>query len=243
MNVIIEIYYENKCLYGYRRMTLELKNRGYVVNHKKVSRLMNKMGLHSTIRKKRKYSSYKGNVGVVADNHIARDFEASIPNTKWFTDVTEFRVGEKKLYLSPILDACGRYIVSYNVSTSPNLYQIKDMLEKAFEENNCVDDLMIHSDQGWQYQHDYFVEKLKEKGITQSMSRKGNSIDNGLMESFFGIMKSEMYYGLEYKYKSIKDLTVAIDEYINYYNNRRIKTKLKGLTPVQHRNQSFSLCA
>lgn len=97
MNVIIEIYYENKCLYGYRRMTLQLKNRGYVVNHKKVSRLMNKMGLHSTIRKKRKYSSYKGNVGVVADNHIARDFEASIPNTNWFTDVTEFRVGEKKL--------------------------------------------------------------------------------------------------------------------------------------------------
>ncbi|WP_414650433.1 MULTISPECIES: IS3 family transposase [unclassified Erysipelothrix] len=241
MNLIIEIYYENRELYGYRRIALELKNRGHVVNHKKVLRLMGKLGIHSLIRKKRKYSSYKGTVGSVAENHIKRDFESLIPNEKWFTDVTEFRVGDKKLYLSPILDACGRYIISYNVSTSPNLDQIKDMLEKAFRQNTFVKDLIFHSDQGWQYQHAFFVETLKEKDIIQSMSRKGNSIDNGLMESFFGIMKSEMYYGLEKTYKSIKELTIAIEEYIDYYNNKRIKSKLKGLTPAQYRNQSFSL--
>lgn len=243
MNLIIEIYYENERRYGYRRITLELNNQGVVVNHKKVLRLMNKMGLHSIMRKKRKYSSYKGTVGTIAEDHIKRNFEALIPNEKWFTDVTEFRVGSKKLYFSPILDACGRYIVAYNISTSPNLDQIKDMLEKAFQRNDDIKNLIIHSDQGWQYQHAYFVEKLKEKGIHQSMSRKGNSIDNGLMESFFGVMKSEMYYGMEHEYKNIQDLTIAIDKYIEYYNNKRIKCKLKGLTPAQYRNQSFSLYA
>ena len=135
MREIIEIYYENKGRYGYRRITLELFNRGIRVNHKKILRLMNKMGLSSIIRKKRKYSSYKGTVGTIAENLVQRDFEASKPNEKWFTDVTEFNVNGKKIYLSPILDAYGRYIVSYNISTSPNLAQTKDMLYKAFSCN------------------------------------------------------------------------------------------------------------
>lgn len=240
MNEVIDVYYDHKGRYGYRRITLELINRGIVVNHKKVLRLMNKMGLHSIMRKKRKYSSYKGTVGVVAANHIQRDFEASKPNEKWFTDVTEFKVNDKKVYLSPILDAHGRYIVSYNLSTSPDLKQIKAMLEKAIETNHTTGTI-VHSDQGWQYQHNYFVETLKSNGMIQSMSRKGNSIDNGLMECFFGILKSEMYYDQEYTYKSVNDLILAIDEYIDYYNNKRIKGKLKGLTPAQVRNQSLSL--
>ena len=145
MNEIIRIYYEHKERYGYRRITLELKNRGIVANHKKVLRLMNKLGLHSIIRKKRKYSSYKGTVGAIAENLIQRDFEASRPNEKWFTDVTEFRVKDKKLYLSPILDSYGQYIISYNLSTSPNLLQIKDMLHKAFD-NNDTSGTIFHSD-------------------------------------------------------------------------------------------------
>lgn len=241
MNEIIAIYYQHKGNYGYRRMTLELSNKGYVVNHKKVLRLMNKLNLLSIMRKKRKYSSYKGTVGKVAKDHIERNFEAETPNKKWFTDITEFKVKEEKVYLSPILDAHGRYIVSYNLSKKPDLTQINDMLDKAFEGLSNLDGLIFHSDQGWQYQHKSYQTRLKKLNIKQSMSRKGNSIDNGLMESFFGVLKSEMYYGREKNYNNADELMIAIDEYIEYYNNQRIKCKLKGLTPVQYRNQPRNL--
>ena len=236
---IKEIYYANKGRYGYRRITLELKNQGININHKKVQRLMKKFNLQSIIRKKRKYSSYKGQIGKIADNHIKRDFEAAAPNQKWFTDVTEFNLRGEKLYLSPILDAYGRYIVSYDISKSANLDQINHMLNLAFKENENYEDLIFHSDQGWQYQHNLYQERLKEKKITQSMSRKGNSLDNGLMECFFGLLKSEMFYGQEAAYRTLDELKEAIEDYIYYYNNKRIKEKLKGLTPASYRSQSL----
>ncbi|WP_338939120.1 IS3 family transposase [Fusobacterium nucleatum] len=236
---IKEIYYANKGRYGYRRVTLELKNQGFNINHKKVQRLMKKFNLQSIIRKKRKYSSYKGQIGKIADNHIKRNFEATAPNQKWFTDVTEFNLRGEKLYLSPILDAYGRYIVSYDISHSPNLEQINHMLNLAFKENENYENLIFHSDQGWQYQHNSYQERLKEKKITQSMSRKGNSLDNGLMECFFGLLKSEMFYEQEEKYKTLEELKEAIENYIYYYNNKRIKEKLKGLTPASYRSQSL----
>ena len=172
---------------------------------------MKKFTLQSIIRKKRKYSSYKGQVGKIGDNHIKRDFEATAPNQKWFTDVAEFNLRGEKLYLSPILDAYGRYIVSYDISRSSNLEQINHMLDLAFKEN---ENLIFHSDQGWQYQHNSYQKRLKEKKITQSMSRKGNSLDNGLMECFFGLLKSEMFYEQEEKYKTLEELKEAIEEYI-----------------------------
>ena len=129
--------------------------------------------------------------------------------------------------------------ILYNVSLYPNFNQIIDMLDKAFKDNSDINNLIIHNDQGWQYQHNFYTEKLKEKNIIQSMSRKGNSLDNGLMESFFGIIKLEMFYGQENNYKDIKELKSLIEEYIDYYNNRRIKVKLKGLTPASYRNQSL----
>ena len=236
---IKEIYYANKGRYGYCRITLELKNQGFNINHKKVQRLMKKLNLQSIIRKKRKYYSYKGQIGKIADNHIKRNFEATAPNQKWFTDVTEFNLRGEKLYLSPILDAYGRYIVSYDVSRSPNLEQINHMLNLAFKENESYENLIFHSDQGWQYQHSSYQERLKEKKITQSMSRKGNSLDNGLMECFFGILKSEMFYEQEKSYKTLEELEKAIEDYIYYYNNKRIKEKLKGLTPASYRSQSL----
>ncbi|WP_338940186.1 IS3 family transposase [Fusobacterium pseudoperiodonticum] len=236
---IKEIYYVNKGRYGYRRVTLELKNQGLNINHKKVQRLMKKLNLQSIIRKKRKYSSYKGCIGKIADNHIKRNFEATAPNQKWFTDVTEFNLRGEKLYLSPILDAYGRYIVSYDISRSPNLEQINHMLNLAFKKNENYENLIFHSDQGWQYQHYSYQERLKEKKITQSMSRKGNSLDNGLMECFFGLLKSEMFYEQEEKYKTLEELKEAIEDYIYYYNNKRIKEKLKGLTPASYRSQSL----
>ena len=226
-----EIFLEHKGMYGYRRITAQLRNDGYEVNHKKVQRLMHRESLACVQRKKRKYSSYKGTVGTIADNLIQRDFTAKRPNEKWFTDVTEFHLGNEKCYLSPILDAYGQEIVSWTMSVSPNLEQVHDMLRKAYEANPGTEGTILHSDQGWQYQHSSFVRSLKEHGIRQSMSRKGNSMDNGLMENFFGILKCEMFYGQESRYKNIRELMTAIDNYIHYDNERRIKVKLKGRTP------------
>ena len=234
---IKEIFINNKERYGYRRITLELRNQGYNVNHKKVYRLMVKLGLKPLKRNKRKYSSYKGTVGKIADNLIEREFNADKPNQKWYTDVTEFNLRGEKCYLSPILDGFNGEVISYNTSKSPNLEQISDMLNKAFDGKN-LEGLIFHSDQGWQYQHQSYQQRLKNKGIKQSMSRKGNSMDNGMMENFFGLLKTEMFYDQEDKYKTLDELIIAIDDYINYYNYDRIKVKLKGLSPVNYRLQS-----
>ena len=235
------IFTEHKGNYGYRRITLALRNRGFVVNHKKVQRLMKALGLSARIRRKRKYSSYQGEIGKKAENLIRRQFEASKPMEKCYTDVTEFAIpaSSQKLYLSPVLDGFNSEIIAYNLSTSPNLAQVKMMLEQAFTEK-YYENTILHSDQGWQYQHDFYHHFLEDKGIQQSMSRKGNSPDNGMMESFFGILKSEMFYVYEKTFKSIEHLEQAIVDYINYYNNKRIKVKLKGLSPVQYRTKSFA---
>ena len=234
------IFTEHKGNYGYRRITLELRNRGFVVNHKKVQRLMKALGLSARIRRKRKYSSYQGEIGKKAENLIRRQFEASKPMEKCYTDVTEFAIpaSSQKIYLSPVLDGFNSEIIAYNLSTSPNLIQVKDMLDQAFGEEH-YENTILHSDQGWQYQHDFYHRFLEGKGIQPSMSRKGNSPDNGMMESFFGILKSEMFYGYEKTFHSLEQLEQAIVDYIDYYNNKRIKVKLKGLSPVQYRTKSF----
>lgn len=237
---IQSIFTEHRGNYGYRRMTLELRNRGYVVNHKRVQRLMKVLGLSARIRRKRKYSSYQGEIGKKADNLIQRQFEATKPMEKCYTDVTEFAIpaSSQKLYLSPVLDGFNSEIIAYNLSTSPNLEQVEAMLNQAFSEDHYTNTI-LHSDQGWQYQHQYYHHFLEGKGIQPSMSRKGNSPDNGMMESFFGILKSEMFYGYEKTFHSLEQLEQAIVDYIDYYNNKRIKIKLKGLSPVQYRTKSF----
>ena len=235
------IYNDHKGNYGYRRVTLELRNRGFTVNHKKVQRLMKILGLSARIRRKRKYSSYQGEIGKKAENLIQRQFEASKPMEKCYTDVTEFAIpaSRQKLYLSPVLDGYNSEIIAYHLSTSPNLEQVKTMLEQAFTEKH-YENTILHSDQGLQYQHDSYHRFLESKGIQPSMSRKGNSPDNGMMESFFGILKSEMFHGYEKNFRSLEDLEQAIVDYIDCYNNKRIKVKLKGLSPVQYRTKSFT---
>ena len=237
---IQSIFIEHKGNYGYRRIHLELRNRGYLVNHKRVQRLMEVLNLQAKMRQKRKYSSHKGDVGKKADNLIQRQFEAAKTMEKCYTDVTEFAIpaSTQKLYLSPVLDGFNSEIIAYNLSTSPNLEQVKTMLEQAFTEKH-YENTILHSDQGWQYQHDSYHLFLESKGIQASMSRKGNSQDNGMMESFFSILKSEMFYGYEKSFQSLKQLEQAIVDYIDYYNNKRIKIKLKGLSPVQYRTKSF----
>ncbi len=227
------IFHEHKGRYGYRRITSELKNRGYVVNHKTVQRLMDQLGLKCQTQVVR-YRSYKGNVGKVAPNILNRKFNAKLPNQKWVTDVTQINVAQTKLYLSPIIDLCNGEVVSYNISESPNLAQIYDMLDKAFVKVTNTEGIILHSDQGWQYQHRGYQQKLKEHGIIQSMSRKGNCLDNAVAENFFGIMKSELLYAQ--KFKSALHFITELQEYIEYYNNVRIKSRLQGLSPVQYRN-------
>ena len=197
---------------------------------------MRTLGLKCQVRIK-KYRSYKGEIGKVAPNLINRDFHADAPNQKWTTDITEFSLFGKKLYLSPILDMYNGEIISYNISEHPVLGQVIDMLDKAFEKIPNDTDLIFHSDQGWQYQHKMYQQKLREKGIRQSMSRKGNCLDNAIMENFFGLLKSELLYLREFE--SLEEFREELEKYIYYYNNQRIKGKLKGLSPVQYRIQSL----
>ena len=196
---INEIFTSNKSRYGVRRVYQELLNRGYKVNHKRVQRLMHKAGLIGK-RPKEKYHSYRGTVGKVADNLINRDFSTTAPLQKWTTDVSQFNFSWGKCYISPILDMNTNEIISYDLSTSPNLEQISRMLKRAFEKFPNLSGLIIHSDQGWQYQNAYYRNELKKRGIIQSMSRKGNCYDNCIMETFFGRLKNEMYYGCEKEY-------------------------------------------
>ena len=239
--MIQTIYDDHKGNYGYRRIHLELRNRGFVINHKKVQRLMKLMGLAARTRCKHKYSSYKGEIGKKADNLIQRQFEGAKPYEKCYTDVTEFALPniKEKLYLSPVLDGYNSEIIEFTLSRSPDLKQVQTMLKRAFPATS-YQGTILHSDQGWQYQHQSYHDFLASKGIRPSMSRKGNSPDNGMMESFFGILKSEMFYGYEKTFKSLDKLEQAITDYIFYYNNKRIKTKLKGLSPVQYRTKSLS---
>ena len=233
---IVEVFNENKGRYGYRRILVELRKKGCILNHKTVLKLMRSLNLRGKQRKNGKYHSYKGEVGKVADNLLKRNFYAEKPFEKLTTDVTEFKIGNEKVYLSPVLDMFNREIVSYSISTSPNLQQVRDMLNGLFEKLPSDARPLFHSDQGWQYQHAEYQRLLAEHNITQSMSRKGNCMDNGIMENFFGRLKVEMYYGENFE--SPRGFIEKLKEYIHYYNNDRVSLKLKGMSPVQYRTHS-----
>lgn len=215
---------------------MALQGLGYVINHKTVQRLMKQLGIVCMVRMK-KYRSYKGNVGATAPNLLERNFHANKPDMKWVTDVTEFSMFGQKLYLSPILDLHSGNIVSYTIFERPVLKMVTDMPISAFEMIPDHTNLILHSDQGWQYQHKQYQRMLIDKGIQQSMSRKGNCLDNAVIENFFGLLKSELLY-LQ-KFDSIDHFRAELEDYMDYYNNHRIKLKLKGLTPAKHRSQAI----
>lgn len=230
--LIQSIYEEHQGRYGYRRIRDELVNREHRVNHKKVQRIMKELGLKSVVRMK-KYRSYKGTVGNIAPNVLDRNFQAEKPNEKWVTDITEFKLFGEKLYLSPVLDLFNGEIITYTVGSRPTYSLVSDMLNKAFKRLSNEDELLLHSDQGWHYQMKQYQHALKERAIIQSMSRKGNCYDNAVMGNFFGIMKSEFLYLNEFE--SLDDFKQELAQYIDYYNHKRIKSKLKGMSPVQYR--------
>jgi Transposase and inactivated derivatives len=235
---IEQIFHEHRGRYGYRRITQELHNRGRVVNHKTVQRLMKELSLRCLVRMK-KYRSYRGEVGAVAPNLLGRDFTATASNEKWVTDVTEFHLFGQKLYLSPILDLYSQDIVSFSICEHPILSMVTSMLERAFERIPADAKPIRHSDQGWQYQHKEYQRILAQRGFRQSMSRKGNCLDNAVMENFFGHLKSELLRLQEFD--SMEHFKTELIAYLDYYNNRRIKIKLKGLPPAIHRQQALAV--
>lgn len=232
--------------YGYKRITDELQKLNYCINHKKVYRLMRGLGLKCVkfMRKSRKYNSYKGNVGKIAKNRLARRFNTPIPLQKVVTDITEFKcLGEEKLYLNPILDLYNGEILAFGIKKRPTLDLVMDPLKETMEiiKNHATYRTTIHSDQGWHYQHNRWVKTLKANKVFQSMSRKATCADNASMENFFGILKQEMYYGE--KLVDYEELKRRIEEYIYWYNHIRSKVKLTGLSPVEYRTQSSQSAA
>ncbi len=205
---IHRIYDDNRGWYGYRRITFALRNEGILVNHKTVQKLM---------------------------DVVDRDFWSDKPYQKMTTDVSQITIKDKKMFFSPLLDMYNGEIVTYTITDRPDLHMVTDMMSQALREISIPEGCMIHSDQGWHYQHKHYQKLLKDRGIIQSMSRKGNCLDNAMMENFFGIMKSELLY--LYKWDSMEQFKAALREYVDYYNNKRIKLRLNGLSPVQYRTQ------
>jgi putative transposase len=235
---IRRIFVEHKGRYGYRRITATIRRAGTLVNHKTVQRLMQKMNLKS-IARTRRYRVFRGGEGLIAPNALNRKFKAQRPNQKWVTDVTEFHLGREKLYLAPIVDLFNGEVVAYETARRPLYGMISEMLRKAFARLAPQERPMLHSDQGWQYRMPIYNRTLAERLVKPSMSRKGNCYDNAPMESFFGALKAELFH--HSMFDTVEQLQEGLREYIAYYNNDRIKLKLKGLSPVQYRLE-FSGC-
>jgi transposase InsO family protein len=231
------VYERHNGRYGYRRITAELSRDGEAVNHKTVQRLMQQLELKSLVRPKR-YRAYRGELASTP-NQLNRQFAAARPNEKWVTDVTEFNVRGEKLYLSPVMDLFNGEIVAYEMHERPLFPLIANMLKKALLRLAAEEAPMLHSDQGWQYQMLPYRRQLAERGLTQSMSRRGNCLDNAAMESFFATLKSE-FFRLN-KFDSIAQLRQGLRRYIHYYNHHRLRLKLKGLSPVEYRTQASGL--
>lgn len=231
------IFDRHKGLYGYRRVTAALREAGHTVNHKTVQRLMCQMQLRSRVRVK-KFRRFAGQGSHVAPDLLKRDFTAAAPNEKWVTDVTEFSVGKRKLYLSPIMDLYNGEIVAFDTSEAPVLGMVENMLSRAFERLGPHDRPIVHSDQGWQYRMSKYHRHLERRSLLQSMSRKGNCLDNAAMESFFGTLKCEFFYLKAFD--SIEQLADGIQHYIRYYNEDRIKARLRT-SPVSFRLREAAL--
>ena len=235
---VTEIFEKNHGRYGHRRIHTELLRQGWTVAKKTVLKLMRTLGLVCKVRRKKRYNSYRGGQGRVAPNVLNREFDTDAPNRKWVTDVTEFSVGERKLYLSPVMDLFDRQIIAYSIGLSPNLELTNTSLREALTSLEDGQRPLVHSDQGFQYQHASWRALLEGAGAVQSMSRKGNCYDNAVMENFFGHLKEELFHRV--RFLSADALTAALHEYIRWYNTERISTKLEGLSPVQYRAQALA---
>jgi putative transposase len=242
LKVAIEaIFVAAKGRYGHRRVHVELVRAGWCVAKKTVLKLMRRLGLECQVRRRRRYNSYRGEAGKVAPNLLDRDFTAEAPNQKWVTDVTEFAVADHKIYLSPVMDLFDRQIIAHAWALSPNLALTNTSLRNALATLEPDQAPLVHSDQGFQYQHASWRALLTDAGATQSMSRKANCWDNAVIENFFGHLKEELFHHA--RYLSVEAFTTALEDYITWYNTERVSTKLEGLSPVQYRTQALTALA
>lgn len=219
-------------------MLAVLRTQGWKVNHKLVFKLMDQMGLKSKVRRRKKYTSYTRGVTRSADNILGRRFTPEHPNAVWVSDVTEFRVAGRKVYLSPVMDLYDRLILAYELSTSPSTVLTSTSLRTALEEHQPGKGLLVHTDRGVHYHHFSWRRLIEQTGAVQSMSRKGNCYDNAVMENFFGHLKAEMYHGEHFA--SVDEFSEAIDRHITWYNTDRIQERIKGLAPMHYRRQALA---
>lgn len=238
LDEIIKLYEEVKGIYGYRRITLNInKILNSNFNYKRIYRLMKSVKLTAVIRRKKKRYIHS-TPQITAENILNRNFTAENSNEKWLTDVTEFKLcNGTKAYLSAILDLADNSIISYVIGKSNNNKLVFDTLDKAIVSNPEAKPL-FHSDRGFQYTSKIFKNKLNAINAVQSMSRVGRCIDNGPMEAFWGTLKSEMYY-LQ-KFANFEELEQAINEYIEFYNTKRLQKKLKGMAPTEYRSHTLA---
>ena len=224
--------------YGHRRIHRELGHDRWRVAKKTVLKRMRTLGVSCQVRRRTRFTTWRGEIGRAAPNTLNRVFTASRPNEKWVTDVTEFRIGDDRLYLSPVMDLYDRQIIAYTTGRSPNLALATQSLQAALATLGPAEHPLIHSDQGFQYQHRVWQELLAEAGATPSMSRKGNCLDNAVIESFFGHLKAEL---LLERFATLAALDTAIHSYIHWYNHDRTSTTLNGMSPVQYRAHAFTV--
>lgn len=235
---VIEAFTQAHGRYGHRRVHAVLARQGWQVAKKTVLKLMRALGLVCKVRRRRPYMSWKGEVGKTAENILNREFTATAPNTKWVTDVTEFRVGTTKIYLSPIIDLFDRSVVSYSWNGSPNTKLTNSSLRKAIATLEPGQTPLVHSDQGFQYQHKSWRTLLTDAGLPQSMSRRATCLDNSMAENFFGHLKEELFH--HNHFDTVQDFTHALDDYVDWYNTTRISTTMKGLSPAEYRAQALT---
>lgn len=236
-NRISSIFYSNYESFGYRRIHLALKSNHIRISEKIVRRIMQENNLKVKHIKMKRYSSYKGELCPPVPNRVNRNFHAVKPNMLWLTDITEFTIPAGKIYLSPIIDCYDGGIVSYSIGTHPNAALVNSMLDKAIETLNTFERPMIHSDRGCHYQWPGWIKRMEEAGLTRSMSKKGYSPDNAACEGFFGRLKNEFFYNRDWRGISIESFIRQLEEYLTWYNERRIKASLGGLSPIQYRKR------
>ena len=229
------LFFENHKRYGYRRIHLLLKREGIIISEKIVRSIMKEENLIVRIIRQKKYSSYLGEISPAVPNEIQRDFHADKPNKKWLTDITEFKIGEGKVYLSPIIDCFDGMPITWTVGTSPNAELVNTMLDNAIVLLKENEHPIVHSDRGCHYRWSGWIQRMDEAGLTRSMSKKGCSPDNSACEGFFGRMKNEMFYGEKWDKISIEEFISIINQYMQWYRDKRIKLSLGGLSPMEYR--------
>jgi len=231
-----EVFEENKSRYGYRRVHAVIRNWGEIVSEKVIRRIMAEEFLVVPLKRKRKYNSYKGELGKAAENVLGRDFHADIPNIKWLTDLTEFHIPAGKIYLSPIIDCFDGLAVSWTIGTRPNANLVNTMLDNAIARLSGNEHPILHSDRGFHYRWPGWISRITKAGLKRSMSKKGCMEDNAACEGFFGRLKNEMFYGRSWQGVSVEQFIEELDSYLRWYNGKRIKMSLGAMSPVEYRH-------